>query len=102
MDTKIKRANNPNGRPVGSVNKITDVVRQVFLDHKHNPIERLITEYATNPAIPVEIRFAAEKELGKWFAPQLRTIEHTGVNGSPLETTRINVVYTAIQNKEIK
>lgn len=77
------------GRPPGIPNKITQLVRETFEKHNHNPIAELI-RIASNPELPDKLRIDCNKELAKYYAPQLRAVEHTGKDGESL-AANINV-----------
>lgn len=77
------------GRPLGVPNRITQIVRDTFTKYNHNPIEELIRLSRDENITPL-LKLQCEKELAKYYAPQLRAVEHTGKDGESL-ASNINV-----------
>ena len=78
------KSGNPNGRPVGSKNKITEEIREAFqmvLENKLPDLERWIMLTAeTDPARAVDLML----KLSNRFVPELSRTEMTGKDGDDL------------------
>jgi hypothetical protein len=82
------------GRQKGSPNKRTEAVRDLLARLKCDPLEVLahIAKGSKKPlklqkgeSVPLELRYQAARELAGYIAPKLKTIEHTGPGGGPVE-----------------
>ncbi len=90
------------GRPKGVKSILTEFKRsrEYMIDIGFNPIEEAIKRY-NNPKLKETTHNEMLGFLIKRWDPELRSVEVTGANGNPLETTRINVVYVS-NNKPLK
>ena len=78
------KSGNPNGRPKGSKNKITQEIREAFqmvLEKRLPDLERLLMQVAhDDPAKAIELML----KLSNRFLPELSRQELTGLDGEEL------------------
>jgi len=78
------KSGNPNGRPKGSKNKITQEIREAFqlvLEKRLPDLERLLMQVAhEDPAKAIELML----KLSNRFLPELSRQELTGIDGEDL------------------
>ena len=78
------KSGNPNGRPKGSKNKITQEIREAFqmvLEKRLPDLERLLMQVAhDDPAKAIELMI----KLSNRFVPELSRQELTGAGGEDL------------------
>ena len=78
------QSGNPNGRPKGSKNKITEEIREAFqlvLEKRLPDLERLLMQVAhDDPAKAIELML----KLSNRFLPELSRQELTGLDGADL------------------
>ena len=78
------KSGNPNGRPKGSKNKITQEIREAFqlvLEKRLPDLERLLMQVAhDDPAKAIELML----KLSNRFLPELSRQELTGIDGEDL------------------
>lgn len=65
------------GRQKGVMNKVQADVRELMKKAGFNPIRRMIA-IANDKTVDIAIRAQMTKELAKYYAPQLKAIEHSG------------------------
>lgn len=75
------------GRPAGSSGEKTRVVREMMDERGYNPIEAMM-DIAQDPTSAPELRFQANKELARFYAPQLKAVEVT----TQAEPMAVNIV----------
>jgi len=90
---------NPNGRPVGAVNKTTQIVRQLFAEileseqeHFKEALERLRVE---SPKDYVQVM----TKLSQRFLPEMTRSEITGLDGEALQPVNI-ILPTPLKPKD--
>lgn len=76
------------GRPPGRLSDITLIARAVMEERGYNPIEALI-DIAEDDENSIKIRIDAHKELAKYYAPQLKSMD---VNANVKSGINISVV----------
>lgn len=78
------QSGNPNGRPKGSKNKITDEIREAFqmvLENRLPDLERWLLQTASeDPAKAIDLLL----KLSNRFLPELNRTEMTGADGEEL------------------
>lgn len=78
------------GRVKGSVNKSTRDVTTRLADLNCDPIEGM-ARIALNEQNPPELRGRMFAELAQYVAPKRKAVEHSGVNGEPLQRRNITI-----------
>ncbi len=72
------------GRKLKSKNKITRDVAELLNKLGVNPIEGMAT-IAADPKADLPIRARMHAELAKYLHPQLKSVEHSGPAGGPIQ-----------------
>jgi hypothetical protein len=81
------KSGNPAGMPVGTVHSSSifrSKVKEAFLDNNYNPILEMMRMGMDENTKP-ELRFGCNKELAKYYVPQLKSIELSQAKENPLK-----------------
>lgn len=78
------------GRKKGTPNKRTEEVLEILAKHKFNVIEELIELYhrTGNEDATAGVAVKVLTELASYVYPKRKAIEHSGLNGGPIELER--------------
>lgn len=71
------QSGNPNGRPIGSGNKVRFVVGEILKKHNCDPFEilaKIANDDMDNP-VSMRLRMEAASELANYVAPKLKAVE---------------------------
>ena len=80
------------GRKAGSTTKRTREIANMALDAGVSPLEFMLG-VMRDESLPTDARFEAAKASAPYVHPRLNAVEHSGVDGGPLEVvTRIELV----------
>ena len=74
---------------LGSKHKITRDVAGLLNELGCNPIEGM-AKLATDPKTSEPIRARMHAELAKYVHPQLRSVEHSGPDGGPIQVNYVS------------
>ena len=78
------QSGNPNGRKVGSRNKRTSIAEELCNSTGFNSMLFLI-RVAENTALDMSFRLKAAIEINGCMYPKLKAVEHTGIDGEPVQ-----------------
>ena len=96
MGFKKGKSGNPNGRPQGSENKSTGVIRKAFNDFVENNLEQIQSYYKAMNNPKDRLYFIIN--LAEYCIPKLQRTELTGEGGKPIEMQ----IYKLPDGTEIK
>ena len=82
----VKRCPNPNGRPVGSVNKRSKEARAIFDEEGFDPIRNAIKKL--KEVEDPELYISSCIKLAKYCYSELKSVDHT-INPSVIDTEEL-------------
>ena len=75
---------NPSGRKLGSRNKRTLNGEEICIDREFNSMQFLV-QVAQDEELDMSFRLKAAIEINGCMYPKLKAVEHSGVDGEPVQ-----------------